>query len=837
MNKRSIRYIRTPMKDMNINLVKAAFASAALLLASQAGIAQTGSTAAGNAIYRESAPKINALSHTKLEVSFDYAKRYLYGKEWASLKPYAYATDSLNLDAQGMDIKKVAMVNGKSLQALKYKYDGQQIRIELGKTYLPGQAYTVYIEYVAKPDELKVKGSAAITDAKGLYFVNPDSAVKGKPVQIWTQGETQSSSAWFPTLDKPNQKTTSEISMTVPAKYVTLSNGKLTSQVKNNNGTRTDTWKMDLPHSTYLFMMAVGDFKIYHDKWKDKEVNYYLEPEYAPYAKQIFGTTPEMIALYSKLLGVDYPWNKYSQIVARDYVSGAMENTSATLHGEYVQRTPREMLDENFDKAESTIAHELFHQWFGDYVTAESWSNITVNESFANFSETLWAEHKYGKDAADDHNYKDMVSYLSNKENYTKPLVRFNYEDKEEVFDLVSYQKGGRILNMMRNYLGDEVFFKGLNIYLKQNAFKNGEAHLLRLAMEEASGKDMNWFFNQWYFGAGHPIVKIDYTWNATSKSQQVTITQTQTGKPFIVPMAIDVYTGSKKVRHLVTLTNASQTFSFASATKPDLVNVDADKVALWQKTDSKTAEAYSFQFFHAPLYLDRLEALTFAAKTPEDPQSLQVLLAALKDKYYGIRISAIQALNLKNAGVAKVATAEIEKLAASDPNTQVKAEAIAVLGATANPAYLPLFNTALGSQSYSVQGAGLAALAKQKPEEAFAAAKGFEKDNKGDLSTAMMYVYAIAGSEKEIPYFSKGFAEKSKQQQLDAIPMYLSLVAKSGDKAAFERAVDDAKKLGLSLKPQGYNQYISSILTQMKDSPNGKANEAYLNAAINELK
>jgi aminopeptidase N len=825
------------MKHMNTKLIKTACASAALLLASHAGIAQTGTSGAESLLYRGSATKINALTHTKLDVRFDYAKRYLYGKEWASLKPYAYATDSLNLDAQGMDIKTVALVNGKSMQPLKYKYDGQQIRINLGKSFLPGQAYTVYIEYVAKPDELKVKGSAAITDAKGLYFINPDSTVKGKPVQIWTQGETQSSSAWFPTLDKPNQKTTSEISMTVPSKYVTLSNGKLTSQVKNNNGTRTDTWKMELPHSTYLFMMAVGDFKIYHDKWKDKEVNYYLEPAYAPYAKQIFGTTPEMIELYSKLLGVDYPWNKYSQVVARDYVSGAMENTSATLHGEYVQRTPREMLDENFDKAESTTAHELFHQWFGDYVTAESWSNITVNESFANFSEILWAEHKYGKDAADDHNYKDMLSYFSNKDNFSKPLVRFNYEDKEEVFDLVSYQKGGRILNMMRNYLGDEVFFKGLNIYLKQNAFKNGEAHLLRLAMEEASGKDMNWFFNQWYFGAGHPVVKIDYTWNEAAKSQQVTITQTQSGKPFIVPFAVDLYTGNKKQRHLVTLTEASQTFTFPSSSKPDLVNVDADKVVLWQKTDNKPAEAYSFQFFNAPLYLDRLEALNFALKTPEDPQSLKVLLAGLKDKYYSIRISALKALNLSNAALAKVAMPEIEKLAASDPNTQVKAVAITVLGATANPTYLPLFNTALGSQSYAVQGAALVSLAKQKPEQAYTAAKGFEKDNKGDLSTAMMYVYAVAGTEKEIPYFATNFAGKSKQQQLDAIPMYLSLAARSGDKAAFERAVDDAKKLGLSLKPQGYNQYISSMLTSMKESPNGKANEAYLNEAINALK
>ena len=287
-------------------------------------------------IYRSTAPKINDLIHTKLDVKFDYKKRYMYGREWVTIKPHFYPTDSLRLDAQGMDIKSLSLVkNGKNIP-LKYTYDGLSLAIKLDKEYKNNENYTLYIDYTAKPDELKVKGSAAITDAKGLYFINPDSTEKDKPVQIWTQGELQSSSAWFPTIDRPNQKTTDEISMTVPAKYVTLSNGRLAAQKKNADGTRTDTWKMELPHSPYLFMMAVGNFKIYKDKWRDKEVSYYLEPKYAPYAKEIFGHTPEVMEFYSNILGVDYPWNKYAQIVVRDYVSGAMENTTATLHGSYV---------------------------------------------------------------------------------------------------------------------------------------------------------------------------------------------------------------------------------------------------------------------------------------------------------------------------------------------------------------------------------------------------------------------------------------------------------------------------------------------------------------------
>src|SRR4030095_13725804 len=312
-------------------------------------------------------------------------------------------SDSLRLDAKGMDIHKIAMVKSGKEIPLKYDYDSWQLNIHLDKTYKGGEQYTVLIDYTSKPNEVKVRGSAAITDAKGLYFINPDCKEKDKTNEIWNTGATEANSVWLPTIDKPNQKMTDEIAMTVPAKYVTLSNGKLVAQKKNTDGTRTDTWKMELPHAPYLFFMGVGDYSIVKDSYKGKEVNYYVEKEYAPVAKKIFGHTPEMMGFYSKVLGVEYPWVKYSQIVGRDYVSGAMENTTATLHQASAQQDSRELIDGN--GWESTIAHELFHQWFGDLVTCESWSNLTLNESFANYSETLWDEYKYGKDAGDAQNY------------------------------------------------------------------------------------------------------------------------------------------------------------------------------------------------------------------------------------------------------------------------------------------------------------------------------------------------------------------------------------------------------------------------------------------------
>lgn len=768
-------------------------------------------------IYRETPPKINDLIHTKLDVRFDYKKRYMYGKEWVTLKPHFYPTDTLRLDAKGMDIKTIAVVKNGKNEPLKFSYDSLTLAIHLDRVYRNNETYTLYIDYTSKPNELKTKGSAAISDAKGLYFINPDGTEKDKPTQIWTQGETESSSAWFPTIDKPEQKCTDEISMTVPAKYVTLSNGRLASQKTNADGTRTDTWKMELPHSPYLFMMAVGDFKIFHDKWRDKEVNYYLEPKYAPYAKEIFGMTPELIEFYSKTLGVDFPWNKYSQIVVRDYVSGAMENTTATLHGEYVQGTHRELLDAYYNDGRSTIAHELFHQWFGDYVTAESWSNLTVNESFADFSEMLWAEHKYGKDEADAHSYTAMLNYLGNPGNKTKNLVRFHYDDKEEVFDAVTYQKGGRILNMLRNYLGEAAFYKGLGIYLKTNAFKNGEAQQLRLALEEASGLDLNWYFNQWYYGAGNPALKISYKWDEGSKTQTVYLEQTQNGPVFTLPFAVDIYVGGKKERHKIWMRDKADTLTFHADTKPDLVNVDGDKILLAEKKDSKTLNEYVFQYFNAPLYLDRFEAITAATATQSDAGAQKVLIAALKDKYYGLRIKAIRALDMTKDDIRNAAQPVLVSLAQTDDNTLVKATAITALGRLKASGMMNLFNDALKSESYAVQGAALNAIATLEPAKALPLAKGFEKDNKGALTAAIVHAYATAGGDAQWSYIYNAFNEATPQGKFSMTRDMAGMIGHLTSAEYAQQGITGIKDLGVKYKSQGIGPFIINLLQTIK--------------------
>lgn len=791
-------------------------------------------------IYRATPTKINNLVHTKLDVRFDYAKRHLNGKAWITLQPHFYPTDSLTLDAKGMDVKTVSLIQSSGKTTLKfpseamlrtarrsplqYKYDGREIRVKLNKTYKSNESYTVFVEYTAKPDEADVKGSAAITDAKGLYFINPDGKDPKKPIQIWTQGETESSSVWFPTIDKTNQKTTSEISMTVDKKYVSLSNGKLVSQKPNADGTRTDTWRMELPHAPYLFMMAVGDFTIVKDKWRNKEVNYYVEKEYAPHAKAIFGNTPEMMTFYSKLLGYDYPWVKYSQIIVRDYVSGAMENTTATIHGDFLQKTDRELLDDDDRLGESVIAHELFHHWFGDLATCESWSNLTMNESFADYSEYLWFEHKFGKDAADEHAYSSMNNYMESAEYQgDHHLVRFHYRDKENMFDAISYQKGGRILNMLRNYVGDEAFFKGLNLYLKQNAFKATEAHQLRLAMEEVTGQDLNWFFNQWYFGQGYPTLDINYDHSQVGVAKVIIAQKGE--QVFDLPFAIDVYAGGKKERHLVRLTEKADTFAFAVSAKPDLINVDADKVLIVKKSDRRDLNSYIFQYKNAPNYLDRREAIEASLKQQTSNNEARVIvIAALKDKYEGLRALTISGLKLDNNEVKTAALPILTDIAKNDRYSWVRAAAIKQLGRLKDAQYTPLFETALKDRSYLVEGTALNALAELDTKKAYQLAKSMEKDARGMLSSGIANVYAKNGDESDVPYFSARLEESTGQEKIGAAILYLNILATIDNTALVTKGIDEVVTVVTGFNNSWVNNYMVNLLGPIAKKKQEKA-------------
>lgn len=796
-----------------------------LLLVCSAVIAQNEAMPVDTAwkkLYRAEATKFNDLVDTKLDVKFDYSKSYLYGKEWLTIHPHFYATDSLTLDAKGMNINEVALFENGKKTPLKYKYDDSMfLRITLNRKYKANENYTVYIDYVSKPDEWSEGGSAAIAGAKGLYFINPKGEEKDKPTEIWTQGETEHNSVWMPTIDKPNQKTTDQITMTVPDKYVTLSNGLLISQKKNTDGTRTDVWKMDLPQSPYLFFMGIGDYSIIKDSYKGKEVAYYVEKQYAPVARKIFGNTPEMIKFYSDRLGVDFAWQKYDQMVGRDYVSGAMENTTATLHGEGAYQNARELKDGN--SWEDVIAHELFHQWFGDLVTCESWSNITVNESFANFSETIWNEYKYGKDKGDETNYNDMQQYL-NGNNEDKTLVRFYYADKEDVFDNVSYPKGGRILNMLRNYLGDEAFFASLKKYLTDNKFKNGEAQQLRLAFENVTGQDLNWYWNEWYYGKGHPVLDISYLYDDAAHTAKVIVQQKQTQQIFKMPVNIDIYNGANKTRHQVWIQNPVDTFTFSYTTRPDLINFDGDKILLCQKTDHKTADNFKAQWKYAPLFVDRSEAIDYFAAN----NMLYELSLGLNDKYYAVRSMTLDYLKSIPAALTNATILQtVERIAQNNEHNRTKSRAIDLLAATKDAKYKYIFDKAVNDSSYSVAGAALEGLSNLDSANAYALTKKYAADAKGDLATAISGIIISQGSESDYDIIVKNYDDMPlSQAKVSATVKFCFYLSKLNDAQKIKSGVDKVVVFR-NLIPQAYRNFtdppINAGLQQIATAKGGE--------------
>ncbi|WP_282072370.1 M1 family metallopeptidase [Polaribacter atrinae] len=770
--------------------------------------------------YKPERDKINDLVHTKLKVDFNFKEKQLNGEAWVTAKPHFYATNKITLDAKAMIIHQISLDNKKL--DYNYNYDDASIVIDLPKEYKKDEEFTLYIKYTARPEKVQQKGSAAITDAKGLYFINADGLDKNKPTQIWTQGETEASSCWFPTIDSPNQKTTQEIYITVPKKFVTLSNGKLMSQIENGTD-RTDYWKMDQKHAPYLFFMGVGEYEVIKDSYKDIPVDYYVEKEYAPYAKDIFGLTPEMIGFFSKILGVEYPWNKYSQIVGRDYVSGAMENTTAVIHGEQAYQTPGQLIDENVQ--ENTIAHEIFHHWFGNLVTTESWSNLTLNESFANYSEYLWREHKYGKLDADMHLFEDCQAYLDGQ-NTDKHLVRFNYVDKEDMFDLVSYNKGGAILHMLRNYLGDDAFFLGLKTFLTENKYQAAEVHQLRLVFEKITGKDLNWFFNQWYFGAGHPRIEVSYDYNTIQKKVTVNLLQLNVNE-FKFPLAIDIFENGQKTRHNVFVNGNDASFTFPYTKQPTLIQINADGVLLSEITENKVLSDYIFQLKNAENYAHRREALLEVAKKQEEKDAFSAVEAAMSDPSYKIRILALQKIDLINKFSKKDAIHKIMQIANNDPKTLVQATAIETLGKLTDPELKSIFEKGLQSKSYSVIGKSLVAMYYIDKPTAVAKSRELPDEIRKILATPLTRIYIEEKDENELPFIAKSVlsgmfltgddATKSLYQKA------FKQISESNNSEAIQNLVDDMVVKGTQYKSFNFDKVVINLMRTMVNDQKAK--------------
>jgi aminopeptidase N len=813
---------------------------------------------AGTKVYRAAYTRTNDLVHTKLELKPDWSRSWLYGKATLTLHPHFYETDSLILNARGMDLNEVSLLKKDGTRTkLEYAYDDKlKIHIRLDRSYSREENYTVFIDYVSKPEDLPAGGSQAITKDKGLYFINADLSNPEKPKQLWTQGETESNSAWFPTIEDPQQKMTQEIYLTVDTAMTTVSNGLLITSADNHDGTKTDYWKQSLPASPYLTMIAVGIFGIVKDRWRNIEVNYYLDKEYEKYARMIFGHTPEMIEFFSQKTGIVFVWEKYAQVVVHDYVSGAMENTTAVIHGTNMQQDSSDYPDGNY---EDYISHELFHHWFGDLVTCESWSNITLNESFANYAEYLWREYKFGRDDADHLNQNDQALYLVVSKTGDPDLVRFDYDNREDVYDVVSYHKGGRILHMLRKYVGDEAFFAALKLYLETNKFGSAEVPDLRIAFEKVTGEDLNWFFNEWYYNHGHPVIEINYAWNDSSKTETVTVNQKQDLEKnplYKIPLQTDLYYGGHVERKKIVLDKASQVFAWKLSSKPDLVNMDAERMLLCEKEDHKSKDNYIFQFYHAPLYLDRFESLNktgtdYEANSPAG----KMMEDGLHDKYWNIRVQA-----LKNIGTQLKANKDrlkpaIIDLSLKDTASQVRAQAMKVLGKyyKEDEDAKRAVENGIRDISYNVQASAFKIISETDKEKAAVISVQLEQSNGGDVLNALATYYKEEARDDKNDFFLSALGRLRSYSRGSFADLYARYLKKVSPKV-WEQGVD--KLVQVAGYSSGYSrkmivaalQDLSNDLTskiadaskkadEMKKDGSGQNEVALVNREKEELK
>ena len=742
--------------------------------------------------YKPSRPLKNDILHTELHLRFDWLRQHALGSAKITFKPYFYPQNTLELDAKGFDIKGVYQLDTlneydstqrqytkKALfDTLEYNYNKKNLIVKLRRTYSRFDTLYVLIDYVAKPNELPLDIVGSKGD-KGLYFINADGLDIGKPKQIWTQGETEYNSCWFPTIDSPNERMSQDISLTVEPQYKTLSNGKMISSIVNSDSTRTDRWVQTIPHAPYLTMFVVGDFAVEKDTLPNGlELSYYVEPAYKSYSKAIFGRTKEMIIHFEKLFGVKFPWDKYAQISVRDFVAGAMENTSATVHTENIQTDSRTLLDGDSD---DVIAHELAHHWFGDLVTCESWGQLPLNEAFANYAEYLWAEKRKGVDEADYWGQGETQQYLAESEQKKESLIRYAYKDKEDMFDQHSYAKGGRVLHTLRKYVGDDAFFLALKKYLEQNKFKSVEINNLRTAFEEVVGEDLNWFFNQWFLSPGHPNLKIEKKYESGKVILKVSqIQDTLVSPVYKLPLKIDIWVKGRKKQYDVTINQSKQTLEFPVEEKPDLVDFDAEKQILCEIDFPKTKQELIFQYNSGGNYLKRYEAIIGLEDQIRDSTIRHLMMRAMNDKFWKIRQLAVSNFSEYDGEEFNEVERVLQNKARVDVNSRVRNEAIITLGSFSDNANDPLFREALNDSSYLVVSAALESYLIGKPDDAKEVANRFENIPNSDIVTAVANYYAGLAQPERYDWFMEKMAKMKPAEIYNFLQVFGKYLIKS---------------------------------------------------------
>ena len=573
------------------------------------------------------------LQHSRIALRFDLDQKKVIGDVTHTLTTLTDSVSKISFDSAGLNIESV-IVN-KSSAKFETDLKNEKLIIHLPAPIRAGTKLEINIRYDAKP-------------TKGLYFILPDKDYPDRPKQIWTQGESQDTHYYLPTYDYPNDRLTTETVLTVPSSWITVANGKLISVTEAPGGMKTWTWRESLPSSTYLITVVAGELDEVKDSWHGIPVDYYAPKGRGDRLSVNYGRTPQMIDLFSKKLGVDYPWEKYDQSMVDDFVAGGMENSSATTNTSSSLQHPK-LAPEYFTGQDDLISHELGHQWFGDLVTCKDWGDIWLNEGFATFMETVWTEAHFGKEQADYERWQNARGWFSDTNIFEKPIVRHDFDDSSE-FDGNAYGKGGWVLYMLRHQLGEGAFYHGLKHYLEANRGKNVVTADLSKALEEATHTNVDQFFSQWLYGAGAPKFALSYKYDDAKHEVALTVKQTQKVAGhvglFTIPTEVEITTASGPKLYPVTVSQDSEVFTFHSDSAPLMVLFDKGSQILKSADFHKEKKEWLYQLQRATEVADRADAISALSKLKNDEEVVSALGDALRsDKFWGIRANAADAL------------------------------------------------------------------------------------------------------------------------------------------------------------------------------------------------
>jgi aminopeptidase N len=531
------------------------------------------------------------VEHYRIALALDPATASVTGTTTIAVRALAAPVAELAFDAVELTIAAVRVDGAPA----RWSCDGRRLRVAPKAPLAAGARAELAVDYAAQP-------------RRGLYFTAPDPGYPDKPAMAWTQGQDEDSRHWFPCVDSPHEKATSEVIATVPAAWTALSNGVLVSD-RVVGARRTAHWRLDVPHACYLITLVAGALVTVEDRWRDLPVTYHVAPGREAEAQRTLGRTPQMLELFSRQFGVAYPYPRYAQVFAADFIFGGMENTSATTLTDAVLLDARAAVDYDVD---ALVAHELAHQWFGDLVTCRDWGEGWLNEGFATYAEYLWREHHEGRDAADLELDERLHSYLGEDGGrYRRTIATKLYDEPIDIFDHHLYEKGGRVLHMVRRELGDDGFFASLRHYLTKHRHGAVETRDLARAIEDATGRVLDGFFSQWVVdGAGHPELKIGLAWDPATRLLEVRVAQTQRiegATPcFRLPLTIALTIGETTVEHGVVVDRLEQVFYLPAEAEPRRCVVDPGRGLLATFAIEQSLAWWADQAGHAPLAIDR---------------------------------------------------------------------------------------------------------------------------------------------------------------------------------------------------------------------------------------